>query len=114
MKTKVGMAVTLYASAPSSLTSTSTLRNTTFVSVFSISSITGAIFLQGPHHSAKKSMTTSLSPAAAMPAFSSAKSLHILTILTSWFGEESADGLVDLENGTKSDSLFMLSQDSSQ
>merc|ERR550534_2396166 len=45
----------------------------------------GAIFLQGPHHSAKKSMTTSLSPAAAMSAFSSARSLHILTILVSGF-----------------------------
>merc|ERR1712088_625447 len=56
----------------------------------------GAIFLQGPHHSAKKSMTTSLSPAAAMSAFSSARSLHILTILTRI--EDLVSGFVVLDN----------------
>merc|ERR1719180_472316 len=64
-KIKVGIAVTLYSSAMSSQSSTSTLRKTTSSMVLSISSRWGAIILQGPHHVAWKSTTTNLPPAAA-------------------------------------------------
>merc|ERR1719333_538277 len=63
--TKVGIAVTLYSSAMSSHSSTSTLRKTTSSMVLSISSKCGAIILQGPHQVAWKSTTTSLPPAAS-------------------------------------------------
>merc|ERR1719266_1051950 len=63
-KIKVGIAVTLYSSAMSSHSSTSTLRKTTSCMVLSISSKWGAIILQGPHHVAWKSTTTSFPPAA--------------------------------------------------
>ena len=64
MKTKVGIAVISYWAAMSSVSSTSTLRNTTtsFIET-DIFSISGAIILHGPHHVAKKSMTTSFWPA---------------------------------------------------
>ena len=56
---------TLYSSAMSSHSSTSTLRKTTSSMVLSISSKCGAIILQGPHQVAWKSTTTSLPPAAS-------------------------------------------------
>ena len=56
---------TLYSSAMSSHSSTSTLRKTTSSMVLSISSRCGAIILQGPHQVAWKSTTTSLPPALA-------------------------------------------------
>jgi len=78
IRMKVGMAEMLYSWAASSFSSTSILTNTTLSISEAHSSILGAIILQGPHQVAKKSITTSLSPASSRAVFKSAR-------VASWF-----------------------------
>ena len=63
-----------------------TFKNTTFSLFLSISSRWGLMKTQGPHHVAKKSMTTSLVPAAFSAAFRSSPSLIFWTMMSA-FGE---------------------------
>lgn len=95
MKTKVGILLISYSLAMSSHSSTSTFKKITFsisyyrkifcknylteiflckvnYLTFDNSSNLGAIILQGPHHVAKKSTTTKLSPAFSSWLFRSA------------------------------------------
>jgi len=65
INTKVGMAETEYLAAVSLLSSTSILTKTTSGVLLDRSEKKGAICLQGPHHSALKSITTNLLSAPA-------------------------------------------------
>uniref|UniRef100_T1E861 Uncharacterized protein n=1 Tax=Anopheles aquasalis TaxID=42839 RepID=T1E861_ANOAQ len=73
----------LYSAARSSHSSTSTFTMTTFSAyLFWNSSSFGAITLHGPHQVAKKSTTTSWSPADSSLLWKSAESLTMYTIFT--------------------------------